>query len=380
VSASLYLYVSPNGQTRRWLFRYTKPATGKVTETGLGSFDIVTLAKARAKAHDYRHMVARGVDPIEQKREQRAASVTFADVAADYLTVVERRFRNPGSVRNTRSLLLSHASGLASMPIASIGSGHINAAMRPLWLRSPDQARRTIAVVLRVLTHAKVMGHPTASVPEMREHMRHLFPPVKGEKRHFAALPYEDIPAFVRELRAAQSSGEAMSPALIEFILLTACRENEACGMRWREINWERAVWVVPAERMKAGREHRVPLCDRAVALLMRQRGPNGMGYAPDPDGYVWPGRSGDAPVTGKSVYKYLTETMGVEATIHGLRSSFRDWCGNETHFDRVSVELCLAHAAGDSTDLAYRRSDALEKRRVIMAAWAEYCGSAARP
>lgn len=377
VSQSLYLYVTPNGQTRRWLFRYTKPSTGRVTEMGLGSADLVTLAEARAKVHEARRLVMEGTDPVEAKREQRAASVTFADVAADYLTVVERRFRNPGSVRNTRVLLLNRASGIASMPVATIGAGHINAALRPLWLRSPDQARRAIAVVLRVLTHAKAIGHQTASVPEMREHMRHLFPPVKGEKQHFTAVPYEDIPAFVSQLHAAQQQGEALSPAVIEFIVLTAARESEVCGMKWREIDWAERLWTLPAERSKTTKEHRVPLSDRVITLLMRQRGPNAFGVEPDPDDYVWPGRSGDGPVTGKSVYKYLTQTMHVDATIHGFRSAFRDWAGDTTPFARDHIEECLGHKVGNAVERAYRRSDALEKRRTIMSAWALYCDSA---
>jgi integrase len=319
-------------------------------------------------------MVAKGEDPIDQKREQRAVSVTFADIAGDYLTVAERQFRNPGSARNTRTLLLHHASGLASMPVASIGATHINTALRPLWLQAPDQARRTVAAVLRVLTHAKASGHETASVGDLRDNMRHLFPAVKGEKKHFKALDYRGISAFVQALRAVQKQGEALSPYAIEFLVLTAARENEVRGMRSGEIDWQERVWTVPAERMKAGREHRVPLSDRAFALLMRQRGPNGFGEQPNPDAFVGPGRNGVGPITGKSIYKYCVQTMDAETTIHGLRSSFRDYMGNETHFDRVSVELCLAHRAGDQTELAYRRSDSLEKRRVIMDAWSVYC------
>jgi integrase len=131
---------------------------------------------------------------------------------------------------------------------------------------------------------------------------------------------------------------EALSPAVIEFLLLTACRENEACGMLWREIDWEQRLWILPAARSKTGREHRVPLCHRAIILLMRQRWPNGQGLDPDPNAYVWSGRNGDGPVAGKSVYKHLTKTMGLKATIHGLRATFRTWAGNETNFDRVTA------------------------------------------
>jgi integrase len=381
VSPGLYLYVSPNGQTRRWLFRYTKPSTGRVTEMGLGGADVLTLAEARAKVHEARRMVAKGEDPIEAKRGARAASVTFAHVAAEYLEVQARRFRNPGSTKNVRVLLLRHASDLTDVPVANIGTTHIDAALRPLWLTSPDQARRAVAAVLRVLKYARAKGLSTASASEMRDDMSHLLPRVNGTKRHFTALDYKDIPAFVRELRAAQTQGDALSPAVIEFIVLTACRENEVCGMQWSEIDWQERVWALPLTRDKTGDKRteprRIPLCDRLIILLSRQRGPSLMREPPDPQGYVWPGRSGNAPVTGKSVYKYLVETMGISATIHGFRSSFRDWAGDETHFPRNDIEECLGHAVGNATERAYRRRDGLDKRRVIMEAWANHCAGA---
>jgi integrase len=375
VSDSLYVKVSPDGRKRRFLFRYTKPSTRKVSEKSTGLLDKeITLADAKEKRDEYHKLVRQGGDPVEAKREARVATVTFADMAADYLKVAERRFRNPGSTKNVRLMLTKHASALADMPISGIGATHINAALRPLWLESPDQARRTIAAVLRVLTHAKAQGLETASVGDLRDNMRDLFPPVKGEKQHFKALNYADIPCFVRELRAAQTQGEAKSPALIEFIVLTVVRVGEAVGVRWGEIDWNERVWTIPANRMKAGRTHRVPLCDRAFALLMRQRGPNAFGEEPDPNSYIWPGRNGTGHITAKAAYKFMTQTMDVDATIHGLRASFRTWSGNETNFDRVTCELALAHAAGDAVELAYRRGDALAKRRQLMEAWSAYC------
>jgi integrase len=372
VSASLYLYVSPDGHNRRWIFRYTKPATGRVSETGLGSADVVTLAVARAKVFEARRLVARGADPVEQRRSARTAVMTFTSVAADYLAVKARTYRNANSIKNEQLLLLTHAGDLGPKPIADIGTAHIDAALRPLWLASPHQAKRALAACLRVVRYAKAKGLTTTSAADIREDMAHLLPRVNGVKRHFTATPYDQIPEFVCRLRGAQAQGDALSPAVIEFIVLTAARENEVCGMQWSEIDWQEKVWAVPTERMKAGREHRVPLSDRALELLARQRDTVDRGE------YVWPGRNGYGPVTGKAVYRYLTESMNVKATVHGFRSSFRDWCGNETHFDRVSVELCLAHRAGDSTELAYRRSDAIDKRRVILQAWADYClGSA---
>jgi integrase len=367
VSDSLYLIVAPNGG-KRWAFRYTKPATGRVTETGLGSADVVTLAEARAKVHELRRMVAKGADPVDAQVRGKPAP-TFACVAADYLAIKSRTYRNANSAKNEQLLLLTHASGLGPQPIASIGVAHVNAALRPVWLESPAQARRAMAAVLRVLRYARASGHGVANVGDMKEDMHHLMPRTNGKKRNFTALDYKDIPAFMGQLRAAQSQGDALSPSVIEFIVLTASRENEVCGMQWSEIDWQERVWTLPAARSKTATEHRVPLCDRALALLAEQ----GAGH-PAPDGYVWPGRSGAGPVTGKSVYKYLVETMGVKATIHGFRSSFRDWAGDETHYPRNDIEECLGHAVGNAVERSYRRKDGLEKRRVIMAAWEAYC------
>jgi integrase len=218
------------------------------------------------------------------------------------------------------------------------------------------------------------MGHQTASVGDLRDSLRHLFPPVKGEKQHFAAMPYPDIPAFVQALRQHQAQGEALSPSVIEFILLTAARENEVWGMRRGEVDWQERVWTLPAARSKTAQEHRVPLSNRTMELLARQRGPTLTTTPIDPHGYVWPGRDGAGPVTGKSVYKYLTQTMGVKTTIHGFRATFRTWAGNETNFDRVTCDMCLGHKAGDQVELAYRRGDALAKRRQLMDQWAAYC------
>jgi integrase len=334
----------------------------------------ITLAEAKEQRDEYRKLVRKGADPIETKRDQRAASVTFAAVAAEYLEVQAKRFRNPGSVRNVRLLLLTHAAALGSQPIANIGTSHIDAALRPLWLVSPEQARRAVAACLRVLNYAKAKGLTAASTADMREDMSHLLPPVNGTKRHFAALDYRDVPAFVSRLRAEQRRGEAMSPAVIEFILLTVARESEACGMKWGEVDWTERVWTLPAARSKTNTEHRVPLSDRAMVLLSCQRGPSVTAEPADPHGYVWPGRNGNGPVTGKSVYKFMTQTMGIQATIHSLRATFRTWAGNETNFDRVTCELALAHAAGDAVELAYNRGDALKKRRDLMDAWAAHC------
>jgi integrase len=273
VSESLYLVVGQGGRPKRWAFRFTKPSTGKVTEKGLGSCELLSLADARDKVLEYRKLVAKGGDPVESAVAQNYATA-FSVVAAEYLDIQARRFRNPGSTKNARTLLLTHAVALGEQPIADIGTTHIDAALRPLWLKAPEQARRAVAAVLRVLKYAKAKGLTTTSAADIREDMSHLLPRVNGTKRHFTALDYKDIPAFVRELRAAQTQGNALSPAVIEFIVLIAARENEVCGMQWLEIDWTARVWTLPAARSKTNESRRVPLCDRLIALLIRQRGP----------------------------------------------------------------------------------------------------------
>jgi integrase len=385
VSRSLYLLVSPDGRVRRFAFRFTKPSTHRVTATGLGTMGVdITLAEAHEKRDEFRRLVRKGGDPVEAKREAKIDARlttekgrTFESVASEFIAVQDRKYPNPGSTKNLKLLLLTHAKELCGMAIADIGLEHIKKALYPLWLTTPHQGRRAVAAVLRVFRYAKVVaGLNVANAADLRDAMKELFPPVAGPKKHHAAFDYARIPTFLRELHSAQTQGEALSPAVIEFIVLTAVRENEACGMQWGEINWQERVWTVSAARCTKAAGHRVPLCDRAWALLMRQRGPNAMGMEPDPAAYVWPSRDGAGHITGKAVYVYLTRTMGAKgkATIHGLRSSFRDWAGNETHVDRVTCELALSHRAGDAVELAYRRSDALAKRRQLMNAWAAFC------
>ena len=232
VSKGLYLYVTPDGQTRRFLFRYTKPLTGRVTETGLGLIGETTLKEAKDKRDELRQLVKRGIDPVEQKREikleakrETEAQRTFADVAAEFVDIQSRRFRNPNSAKNERRLLFAHASQLGPMPIADIGITHIKAALRQLWLDAPHQAERTLASVLRVIRYAKASRLTATSAAEMREDLKLLLPIAnKWNEATSQGGGVPDIPAFVRELRDRQVQGDALSPVVIEFIVLTACR------------------------------------------------------------------------------------------------------------------------------------------------------------
>jgi integrase len=379
------ILIVPNEHTRHLAFRYTRPSTKRVTEHGLGRLGDITLAEAHEKRDELRRLVRKGGDPVEAKRDAKieARQVidkgrTFEFVAKEFITLQERKYRSPISTKNLERVLLTHAKELCGMAIADVGVEHVKKALHPVWVKSPDLARRTLTAVGQLFDYAKASNLNVIDRSAWRAIAKHHFQPARGPKKHHAAVDYQRAPAFVLDLRAAQALGDALSPAVIEFILLTACRVYEAVGMQWSEIDWEQRVWTLPLERTKTDREdeHRVPLSDRALMLLIRQRGP-AMGEEPDPHAYVWPNHNGKRHITGKAVYMYLTRTMQVRATVHGFRATFSTWAGNETHFDRVTCELALSHKAGDAVELAYRRGDALAKRRALMDAWAAYCESA---
>ena len=367
----LYLIVSRDGYNRRWAFRYTKPSTGRVTELGLGRADLLTLAEARDKAHEHRKSVARGEDPVEQKREAKLTRVTFADLAAEFIAAKEPGWRTVGHKETVTRLLLRHAKALGPQTIARITANEVEAAVRPLWSTTPYQAKRTLTAVRQVLDFGLAKGLCERNPADWRL-MKHRFPRVANNSRHFTAMDYVQIPDFVRKLHVEQQREEALSPYVIEFLLLTAARGSEVCRMRWEEVDLDLLVWTIPAARTKSQREHRVPLCERTMALLMEQR-------QLTTGEYVWPGRKGDKPFSNRSLYRWLTVTMGIPVTVHGFRSTFRDWAGDMTHYPRNDIEECLSHMVGDATERAYRRKDAFDKRRVIMDAWAGYCAGSAQ-
>jgi integrase len=359
---SLYLVVAKDGRHRRWAFRYRRPSTGKVTEHGLGSADLLTLAEARDKVHDCRRDVAKGDDPIEKRREERRKGITFGEMANAFVDVMIPVWRSQKHADNMQRLLNNHASALASKNIGTITIDDIETVLRPVWTQSPDQGKRTLSAVSQVFDYARSYQHCTGNPAEWKLLQRRF--PSRHKVTHFRAPDYSTIPDLVHRLHIEQQRGNVLSAFAIEFLLLTAGRLTEVCRMRWNETNFETKVWTVPAERMKAGREHRVPLVDRALALLSQQ---------PKKSEYVWTNRKG-SPISGKGLYLLLTKTLGMPFTLHGLRSAFRDWAGCETSFDRLTCELALAHRAGDQTELAYKRSDELARRRLLMEAWARFC------
>jgi integrase len=360
---NLYVYKSPKGVIR-YFYRYTVPRKGKVTETSVGRPGI-TLSRAKQIAAKYREWLTDGIDPQEAKRWEKVENTTLGDVAKIW---IERNKpdRSDSWLINANNLL-RHVESLLSLPLTQVSPDKITEALLPLYQRGlSGQAMNARRLLEQVLDFAKAKRLLTymGQNPARWEILEHLLPRrKKTPRKHYAAMPYTDVPAFVQALR--QRQGRATGAVCLEFVILTASRSSEALKMRWSELDWEQKLWNIPAERTKARREHRVPLSDRAIELLARQKEHSTGGP------FVFTGYS-QAPLAEKAMLLAMRK-MGASATVHGFRSAFRDWAGDTTTFARETIEECLAHKVGNAVENAYRRSDALQKRRQIVDAWAAY-------
>jgi integrase len=338
---------------------------------GLGAVgDGVGLAEARAARDEARRVLRSGANPIEARREAAridARKPTFGEIADALLAAKSVEWRNEKHREQWRISLTALAEPLRSRPVDEIDTAAVLSVLTPLWQTKPETGNRLRQRIEAVLDAAKAQGHRGGDNPAAwRGHLSHLLPKRgKLARGHHAAMAYADVPAFMEKLREI----DTIAAHALEFAVLTAGRSGEVYGARWTEIDLAAKVWTVPAERMKAGREHRVPLCRSAVSILEKLS-------AMTLGAFVFPGQRGDRPLSHVAMGKVLNR-MGVEgATVHGFRSAFRDWVGNETHFPREIAEAALAHVVGDAAEQAYRRGDALEKRRSLMDAWADYCES----
>ena len=372
----LYLYVDDN--RRRWVLRYYLHA--KRHDLGLGAAGDrpkVTLAKAREKAAEARALLAKGVDPMPAKVKAPAPSSTptFGDMADKYIDAKGVAWKNDKHRAQWAMTLRDYAAKLRPLPIDEITTATVYDVLQPIWAVKPETASRLRGRIEQVLDFGKSLGHRTGENPAAWK--GNLQPLLASPKKlvaaksttggHHRALPYGDVPDLAKALQAKSS----VSARALEFVLLTAARTGEALGATWAEIDLDAKLWTVPGDRMKAGKEHRVPLSDRAVEILKEVKK-----LAKKENGPVFHSPRG-GHLSNMALLKLLKD-MKVETTAHGLRSSFRDWCGDQTSFPREVVEQCLAHAIGDAVEAAYRRSDALERRRVVMTAWGAYaCGAA---
>jgi integrase len=356
----LYLMVDQSGN-RSWAFRYG--ASGRSWH-GLGPLHTVTLAQAREKAKACRELLLEGKDPIAEKRARKAAAaaaqakeITFAAATAKYISNHHAGWKNPKNRQQWENTLATYAAPvIGRLPVAAIDTPLVMRVLEPIWRTKTETASRVRMRIERILAWATVHGYRSGDNPaRWQNHLDQLLPaqgkvaPVK----HHAALPYAEVPGFVAELRERNGAAQAF-----EFLILTAARTDEVLGATWDEFDLDLGLWTVPPERMKGARRHRVPLSERAIELLRAQ--PRN--------------RKRPFPFSNMAFLQTLKRMGRADITAHGFRSSFRDWAGDCTAFPRDVAEAALAHAVEDKTEAAYRRADALDKRRKLMAAWADFC------
>jgi integrase len=364
---NLYLSVG-TGNARRWvfLFRWRK----RLREMGLGSAGSVSLQRAREKASNARALLADGTNPLDVKRV-KAKTPLFGKFAQEVVDELESGWRNEKHAEQWRSTLKNDAASLSPIPVDQITTEDILRALKPIWGQKPETAQRLRARIQRVLEAAKAKGFRAGENPaHWKGHLDQLLPkPKKLERGHHPAMPFEDVPEFAIALKAR----EGVAARALEFLITTAARSGEVRGARWGEIDLDKKLWTIPAERMKAGREHRVPLPQHAIDILNALLPLSGG----DAERFVFPspkmGQLSDMSLS--AVLRRMKVESGT-ATVHGFRSSFRDWAGEMSSFPREIAEAALAHVVGDTTERAYRRGDALEKRRKLMDAWSDFTQS----
>ena len=367
----LYLRVAEGG-SKQWVFRYA--AGTRDRDMGLGPVHTLTLPEAREKAREARLLRLDGIDPIEAKRARIAAlraadarAMTFKQCAEGFIKDNEASWT---SARHRQewvgSLVRLVYPTLGSLPVAAIDTPLVLKVLKPIWEKTPETASRVRGRIDNVLGWATVHHYRAGDNPaRWGGLLEHALPARSkiAKVEHHAALPYAEIGAFVAKLRG--DSGVAA--ACLQFITLTAARLDEARSSTWDEIDLANRIWVVPARRMKADKEHRVPLSDGTVAILEQ------MQVIRQSD-YVFPGRLEGRPIGDNTIWRLAKEAAGSDITIHGLRSSFRDWAAERTSFPREVAEMALAHAIPNAVEAAYRRGDLFDKRRKLMQAWADFC------
>jgi len=384
--AGLYLQVQPGGSKT---FVFLRQANGRRHMAGLGPYPAVTLATARTKAafiraaeqdgrlqlllgagHDFSEACARltAGNKTADDQEPQDQIPTFRDFSKDWMDRNLIKLSNEKAKAQWHSTLKAYAKPIAAKRLDQIDTGDILKCLRPIWTEKPETARRVQQRIERILSAADVLGHRTGRNPaQWKGHLDQVLPVMRHVRKHHAAMGYAALPAYTEKLGARQT----MASLCLQFIILTAARSGEARGASWDELDLTRAVWTVTAERMKARRPHQVPLSRAALAILKTiDPGPNRVSAFV----FLSPSRSGH--LSEAALRKLMSQTGAGEFTIHGFRSAFRDWAGNATEFPRDLAEEALAHRLG-AVEAAYRREQAIERRRVMMEAWAAFVSKA---
>jgi integrase len=372
----LYLQVK-SAAARSWVYRYT--LQGKARWMGLGSAQSLSLAAARQKRNGERQKIKAGVDPVAVAKVEAAAEraakeaatakvVTFADCVDGYLDDHNQSWRNPKHRQQWRNTLDTYAMPvIGKLPIAAITAAHVVEILRPIWLEKNETARRIRGRIEAVLDYAAnpddlAYRNPASLTGQLRKKLPRL--PASRRPKHHAALPYSEIGRFMGELVDREGS----AARALEFLILTATRTSETLLVRWDEIDFTAAVWTIPGARMKAGKAHRVPLSDAALGILKT------MSETRESE-FVFPGLKAGRPLSNMALLAVLDRMGRADVTAHGFRSTFRDWAGEHAKEPREVAEAALAHVLKDKSEAAYARSDLLERRRPLMAKWAQYCG-----
>lgn len=370
----LWLQVSDVGG-KSWLFRFM--LNGRARMMGLGRYDDVSLEEARRKARECRKLLAEGKDPLEERKARlaldRLASakvLTFNECARAYIEANRAGWKNDKHAGQWESTLATYASPIiGKLPVAEIDTGLVLKVLEPIWTTKAETASRLRGRIEAVLGWATVRGYRSGDNPAAwRNHLDKALPARSAVKRveNHPALPYVEIGAFMAQLREQKG----IASRALEFTILTAARTNETIGATWQEIDLEAGVWTVPAERMKAKKEHRVPLSPQAVAVLREVLPLKGADDAP-----AFPTPKG-GHLSGMAMLAVLRRMGRGDLTVHGFRSTFRDWAGEMTGFPREVIEHALAHQLKDKAEAAYARGTLFEKRRRLMDEWATYCGT----
>jgi len=369
---NLYLVVrSPRAKS--WQFRYMRG--GRRRDIGLGPVRAVTLAEAREKAAELKRVLHQGGDPlatVRAERRQATGGVTFREAAERYIEAHRAGWRNAKHAAQWPSTLTTYAYPVfGDVDVAEIETDHVLRALQPIWQAKPETAQRVRQRIEAVIDFARARGWREGdNSARWRGHLALMFPARSKVARveHHAAVPWKELPALWRDLDHL----DGMAALALRFVVLTAARSGEVRGARWSEIDMGEAIWTVPAERIKAGREHRVPLSPAALAVLDQVRP-----LAAGDDDLVFPGARAGRPLSDVAVAKVLRRLGRDGATVHGFRSAFRDWAAERTSFAGDVAEAALAHVVGNKVEAAYRRGDLFAKRRALMVAWAQYLASA---
>jgi integrase len=373
--AGLYLQISGDGENlpaKSWIFRFT--LRGRSREMGLGSLTVFGLAEARAKAAECRRQVYEGIDPIEARRARRAqaaleaaAALTFTECTKQYLAAHSAGWRNAKHAAQWSATLKAYAEPvIGPLAVHSIDTALVMKIIEPLWSKKPETASRLRGRIEAVLDWATVRGFRQGENPaRWRGHLDKLLPArAKVRKvKHHAALPYDELPAFMTALRAQHG----VAARALEFLILTAARTGEVIGARPEELKDK--IWTVPAGRMKASKEHRVPLSAAALAIIDTLRKEQG-------GAHLFPGGKRDKPLSNMAMLALLGRMGRSNLTAHGFRSTFRDWAAECTNYPSEVVEMALAHTINSKVEAAYRRGDLFEKRKALMSGWATFCAS----